>query len=380
MQHQMTRSGDRLPLLDVLRALAATLVLIFHYEGLLQFSPPSTWPEVSDQQLWFGLLGVELFFVISGAIILLTAERTRSTWQFAVGRIARLYPAYWASVAVLGSYLLLTSDISFGRVALNLTMLQKFLGVPGISPAYWTLAYELSFYVAIGLCRSAGLLDRIERLALAWLACAFSLRLLGVDLTHSRMALVFMPQFGHLFIAGMMIYRMVSGRATPSTLFTLLLCVIYSLFGRTDWAQISAVPYFVANTIFILVVWLAMRERRPLPVPSWLGRLGECSYSLYLFHIPAGVMLVALSDAVGMSRWIGIALAVPASLASAMLARQYIEVPGQKLIKRFFGPAKSTARHEAEIAPRAFDPVLRESDSRDSELLRPRRPHHDYRP
>ena len=220
------------------------------------------------------------FFVISGAVILLTVERTKSAWDFAVGRIARLYPAYWASVAFCGAYYLATSDIGLGRVLLNFTMLQKFFGVVGIIPVYWTLAYELSFYVAIGACCVVGLTDRIDKIALIWLACAFALRFRGIDLQESRLALVVMPQFGHLFIAGMMVFRVASGRATLSTLLALILCLVYSLFGRTDWAKISSVPYFVANAIFIFSVWFALSYRRSCQGLSWLVGLGSALLSL----------------------------------------------------------------------------------------------------
>ncbi len=69
----------RLQLLDVLRAMAAVLVLVFHFEGLLGFVPPDGWPEGEAMHFYLGLMGVELFFVISGMVILLTIERTTYT-------------------------------------------------------------------------------------------------------------------------------------------------------------------------------------------------------------------------------------------------------------------------------------------------------------
>jgi peptidoglycan/LPS O-acetylase OafA/YrhL len=114
---------SRLQLLDVLRAMAALLVLAFHFEGLLTFVPPDGWPEVTDQWLQLGLMGVELFFVIGGMVILLTLERTRSMQHFAIGRIARLYAAFRASVGLSGAYLVAIGDAEFACVAVNATML-----------------------------------------------------------------------------------------------------------------------------------------------------------------------------------------------------------------------------------------------------------------
>ena len=336
MANQMDKQVQRarLPLLDVLRGIAALLVMIFHYEGLLQFVAPSLWPDITEQRLWFGLLGVELFFVISGAVILLTIERTGSIWQFAVGRFAQLFPAYWASVALCGLYFLSTSDIAANVVLVNFTMLQKFFGVPGLISIYWTLAYELSFYAAIGAIYCLGLIDRIDKLALIWLVSAFVLRFFGIPSEGSRLSLVFMPQFGHLFIAGMMVYRSVTGRATPFTLIALALCLVYSLFGRTDWAQIPPMPYFIANGLFVFAVWISMNDSLSFLALPRLKRLGQCSYSLYLFHVPLGIMLIALADAIGQPRLLGLAVAAPISLVSSIWARRYIETPGQKLLNK----------------------------------------------
>ena len=85
------REARRLHSLDALRGLAALGVVAYHY---------------LDQPAYYGLLGVELFFIISGFVILMTLERVPSLLQFAIGRAARLYPAYWFSVAVAGVFLL----------------------------------------------------------------------------------------------------------------------------------------------------------------------------------------------------------------------------------------------------------------------------------
>lgn len=326
----MTR---RLLLLDVLRAIAALLVLTFHFEGLLTFVPPENWPGASDQRFHMGVMGVELFFVISGLVILVTLERAKSVQHFAIGRLARLYPAYWVSVGLSGAFLIAVGDAGILSAAVNATMLQKFVGVPGLVSAYWTLAYELWFYAVMGAVAAAGLINRVDRLAIIWLLIACALRLRGIDFFGSRIAIILMPQFGHLFIAGMMIYRITSGRATPETILALGLCFLYSLFGRTDWAQIPPIPYFVVNAFFIVIVWAAARDGLSFLARPWLIALGAASYSLYLFHVPIGMMLVRGADSLGHPRWLGIVLAVPISIIAAMAARRYIELPGQALIK-----------------------------------------------
>lgn len=79
----------------------------------------------------YGFLGVEIFFVISGFVILLSAEG-RSPSYFAASRLSRLFPAYWASV-LLTTFLLVVlwpqgKDVTIAQSALNLAMLQELLG------------------------------------------------------------------------------------------------------------------------------------------------------------------------------------------------------------------------------------------------------------
>jgi peptidoglycan/LPS O-acetylase OafA/YrhL len=68
------------------------------------------------------------------------------------------------------------------------------------------------------------------------------------------------------------------------------------------------------NAIFIVVVWVAAGDRFSFLAGSWLVSLGSCSYSLYLFHVPVGMMLVRAADNLGQPKWLGIALAVPVSI------------------------------------------------------------------
>jgi peptidoglycan/LPS O-acetylase OafA/YrhL len=94
----MSRNDSRRVVeLDVFRGVAALWVAMFHltlrYDEAFLHQPAPLKP------LLDGTYGVELFFMISGFVILMTLQRSRSWVDFAVHRFARLYPAYWLSVA-----------------------------------------------------------------------------------------------------------------------------------------------------------------------------------------------------------------------------------------------------------------------------------------
>jgi len=328
----------RLHAIDGLRAFAALGVLAYH---------------LFDKQGYYGLLGVELFFVISGFVILMTLERVRSLREYVVSRAARLYPAYWLSVAAVGALLLLNHETSIRTVLLNATMIQAFIGVPDLIHPYWTLAYELWFYAVMAAIYRLALLERVDWIALVWLGLMFVFRtsILVFDRGSGlyrdfSFQLLLMPQFGHLFIAGMMIYRLQTGRSNLVTYLCLALAVAYSLFGRPDWAAIPPAIYFPVNAAFILAVWataagkLEVLGRRP-----WVY-LGLASYSLYLLHVPVSTVVSTLF---GQSYWMAVIASGLASIAAALLSRALIERPAQQWAKRVLGRQMPLKDSQAEL-------------------------------
>jgi hypothetical protein len=60
------------------------------------------------------------------------------------------------SVLLTGLYFLLLGEVSLTTVGINLTMLQKFIKAPDLISPYWSLAYELWFYILIGGIAASG--------------------------------------------------------------------------------------------------------------------------------------------------------------------------------------------------------------------------------
>ena len=89
-----------LPALDLLRLFAALSVVLFHYafrgaaaDGYTHVHLPELIPFAK-----YGARGVSLFFVISGFVIAYSAVG-RSTQDFAIARITRLYPGFLICMA-----------------------------------------------------------------------------------------------------------------------------------------------------------------------------------------------------------------------------------------------------------------------------------------
>jgi peptidoglycan/LPS O-acetylase OafA/YrhL len=176
----------------------------------------------------------------------------------------------------------------------------------------------MAIVVAIGHIRD------IDRIAVAWLVIMIVVQgvlyLLGGHVpNHYLFKRLFMPQFGHLFIAGMMIYRAKTDRGSPTTILALGLAILYSLFGRyEEWAVIPPLIYFPINCVFVALVWAAS-SRRTFG-PTILASIGVVSYLLYLLHVP--IMLIVPHDT-----WKGIAMSLTVTLCMSVFSRYYVERP-----------------------------------------------------
>jgi peptidoglycan/LPS O-acetylase OafA/YrhL len=157
-----TRSESRLAWLDVLRGVAALLVV---YEHVGYVAMPhvrdftNTWVSAGDA-------GVFLFFAVSGYIIPASLERKGNVRGFWISRIFRLYPLWicvYVTVIVFryeGWYNSHDRVIHSHPAAALLghgTMLQDLLGVYNSINVMWSLSYEMAFYLLVTCLFVAGL-------------------------------------------------------------------------------------------------------------------------------------------------------------------------------------------------------------------------------
>lgn len=326
--------------LDGLRGIAAVSVMLFHYTAWYPYVRLGD-PTALHLPLWLprGHLGVELFFVISGFVIFMTLERTPNLYDFLTARFARLYPAFVASMVAT---LLVTGEpVSLQQVAGNLTMVPLSFNQMPIDGSYWTLAYELTFYLTAALCF----------LVMKWrtpeLPCAIGLAL---ELTmHARYgANLASLQPCHLFVIGIMLYRLRTGRATPLTAPLLAAAIAFGLFGRgAAFQPLSGFAYAGWTAAFAALVWLATTSYGWLFKIAPLRFLGRVSYPLYLVHQTAGFAVLDRLRAAGFAGTGAVALTIAASIVLAWAISTAIEWPAQRGLRQWF----ANRRHYF-VAPR----------------------------
>jgi len=158
----------RLAFIDTLRGIAVLAVVVQHaLEVIVREHPTGAYHaflhDAIGYYMNFGRFGVVLFFFVSGFVIPFSFPASASPVNdFAISRFFRLYPAYWASIAIgLVTMQTVTSrTYPLSQIAANLTMLQSFLEVPHLWDFYWTLTIELLFYLVCIVLFAAGLLHR----------------------------------------------------------------------------------------------------------------------------------------------------------------------------------------------------------------------------
>jgi peptidoglycan/LPS O-acetylase OafA/YrhL len=109
--------------LDTIRGIAALMVVLYHYS--VRYEYPVN-PLISFD---IGKYGVQLFFIVSGFVIILTLNKTAHAIDFIVFRFSRLYPAYWVAIIVTFStaylFTLPGREVGIDASIINLSMIQQ---------------------------------------------------------------------------------------------------------------------------------------------------------------------------------------------------------------------------------------------------------------
>jgi len=329
---------DRLYGIDLLRFVAALGVLFFHYTfrgyaadgmSLLDF------PELSGVSR-YGYMGVDLFFMISGFVILMTALK-QDVKGFLVSRIVRLYPAFWAGVTLTATTCLLFDasgrfGVSLFQYLLNLPMLGGFFGVEPVDGVYWSLLVEIKFYLLVLLVLALGQIRNTTLLLGAW--ALVTLYLLNFP-APGKLHWLLIPEWSPYFIAGAIFYLV---RSTGFDAFKLLILAltlylaIANAIGRLPQMEQHYASEFsrmaVAGMVLVFyAVFLAFSARwiEFLNRPEFLV-LGVLTYPVYLIHQNIGFVLMNRFAAEG-NRYVLMLLVTLLVLAVAYGVHHLIERP-----------------------------------------------------
>src|SRR6266403_801542 len=154
----LAQDKNRIAVLDFLRGIASLGVVFFHFFNVLN---PGFLTSIS----YYGQLGVQVFFVISGFIIPYSLYRGGYTLRhygtFVLKRVVRLDPPYIVTIVIIMVLGVLSwyfpfqqgpvFEVSLPQVLLHFAYINVFFGYPWLSDVFWTLAIEFQYYLLIGL-------------------------------------------------------------------------------------------------------------------------------------------------------------------------------------------------------------------------------------
>lgn len=283
----------RLANIQSLRGIAALLVVFSH---LLVIERKYSPDQLLNSWMSFGMVGVDLFFVISGFIMVHVASNMRrganSALEFLFARFARIYPLYWLVSAALLIVWLIRPDMVFSSFKTEPNIIKSFLLYPDtrdpLLAVGWTLIHEIGFYLVFALAfllKPKWLLPFL----LAWAGIigigqwadigAFGpmRKLLFSPLTYEFLAGALAGWIFHKWQAKFALLSLLSGLVLwVVTLYILISAghsMIESPFGRTIHFALPAT---------LTVYGLAGLKTN---LPKFTQTLGDWSYSLYLTHV-----------------------------------------------------------------------------------------------
>ncbi len=376
---------DRLPRLDVLRAVAIVLVLCYH-AVLTPYIPAAFIGEWKGQFTVFnrvtdgviatflpteyGYLGVALFFVISGFCIHLSWLRRGShfAWRhFFLNRFFRLYPTYFAALVVYFLVAVWTHsrDATAFQFVMHAFMLHNVSWgtFSALCIAFWSLAVEVQFYLLY-----PALLAAAARVGLA--RCFFGSVVLNIlifgtliTLTHpwswfiSWWIITFFTWntwilgalLAESYCTGTPVFsrpRLVAGIS--------LLLTLVALHIRPMYIE----SYLLSSGFFAVVLEAAVRSSGPLmPFERVLVPVGTASYSIYLWHL----LIVGLFSDVA-ANYLPNALVPPAIVGGILvvgfLSYSLLELRLSTFLKRLARPETRRPTVPAHV----LNPVSRSAD------------------
>jgi peptidoglycan/LPS O-acetylase OafA/YrhL len=397
-------------MLDPLRFGAALIVAVFHLTfwswawpstgvapGFEHYVATGVQFQSAASYTWFGWVGVEIFFVISGFVIANSADKC-SPAEFLFNRALRLYPAVWVCATLTFTVLLFASGSSseFILPYLNaMLLIPKGLNGQWLDSIYWTLAAEMAFYglvfctlatkkftlrhLAIGLTLYSGVFNAFSMLVLS--GAIRSETLYFVVLMFRVPCATWLLNHGCFFALGIWLFISASRKLTAvEQLAVAVTCLsgcaeifYFSSYLTLNIGEISGqsalVPIAVWAAAVSLIAWSARRSRTSgdkayqdgtsywgtlnLRMPD-LKTLGLITYPLYLTHNVIGSAIIrGLIDA-----GLNACLAVAVGLGMVALFCWFIAVKVEPAIRALLRELASNIQRLPKLEPGALRHAL----------------------
>lgn len=343
--HNTAPQSSKIGSINVLRFIAAFAVLIYHYTFTFYHTDvPYVDIPILRHLFQYGYLGVDLFFIISGFVISLSAEG-RSAYAFVKSRIGRLYPVFWVSAIITSLFLifgghLIYSDMSWSRFLANMTMMPELFNADKLDGTYWTLFIEMIFYIIIFFILLFKKFKDIEPFAII-LSVLFLLT--PVDI-HSHM--IWIPNF----IAGIIFYKIYKQGLNNWRIFALINTFLASLiyaFQRipflsqgynTDFNALSIGLYII---LFYIIFLLISLNKIKITNNKYINTIGLLTFPIYLLHHQIARILFTYADIKNIPLYISFPFMIIFIIILSYYVHKIFERRGKVLLDKVFDKISS---------------------------------------
>lgn len=288
--------------IQVLRGVAACLVAACHAAMFTDSAArASTDPAAFHLGDWLNLsagrFGVDLFFVISGFIMMVATEpeAKRHAGAFLARRALRIFPLWWvcsaAALILLPIPFASLTQADWISVIRSLTLFPEFDAEGKIRPILlgqgWTLIYELYFYAVFAIFVGCG---RSKKAVGAGLCLIGFFAAASLAPNRTPIIVVVSDPLILEFLAGVVIgFVYLKGFRVASSIATGLgfagLAVLVALLGYDFGLNHTALSILAALTsVFAVLLATCSIHAEKLASRNWMLRLGNASYSIYLTH------------------------------------------------------------------------------------------------
>ncbi len=352
--------APRIEALDSLRFLAASAVMITHFHSAVSSKHGAALklPGLLDARA-----AVVLFFVLSGLVLHmnLAGERPqmRSTFKFYIRRWFRIYPLYYAALALTliftqtlpladcdllnswdaTAHVLKTDHRDSWQWIHHLALVPLGIKTEFILPPVWTLAEEMR--VSLIFPWLSWCVARLPRnLSLGFIALSFALAPWSGGYLISTAAII------PLFALGAWVaehhQQLPTLRAGWHWGVALIGLTLYSSAGHLHWCLHQS-AMGVGSAMMMLSILHESRLRGLLSHPL-LALGGRCSFGIYILHFPILMLVAWWVQHQGFSAQMLYIIGIPLSLAAALSLHFCVEMPmiriGRSITKRFnVGPS-----------------------------------------
>ncbi len=253
----------------------------------------------------FGMFGVDLFFVISGFIMIAVTrgkfQNLKQATRFLYHRASRIYPTYWFySLLVLGVFLFKPTLVNSSQ-GNEVNILASFLLLPSeklpLVMVGWTLIHEMYFYLVYFIFLLLVAEKHLMKALVSWVLAIVMVNIY-FELNGPIEKLIFHPltiEFVMGCFLGIYFSRTINKNKYRNSLLFLAASAVFiaSIYGHNLYQSYTGhiepqnwwrVLIFGIPAIIIVFCFLSA-ERNGFIIHSSIGNIGDASYSIYLSHI-----------------------------------------------------------------------------------------------